>query len=84
VNNAWVVPLKKPGIVEDGLTFRSSAELALYRAARRMQDRGERVMVFPNAGGRVPGRNVEVDLLVVYRGRCGVIEIEPPRFLWRL
>lgn len=67
------------GLRVDSMTFRSQAEVSVYRAlvaAQAAMPKFRSMTVTPNAPVRVPGRTIEVDFLVLYRGRCGVIEVD--------
>jgi hypothetical protein len=66
---------------EDGLTFTNDGELTVYRALKRLQEsspRDETIGIFPLAGGRLPGKTWEPDVLVTYKGRAGILEIDGP------
>jgi hypothetical protein len=69
----------RPRLTLDGFRFRDPTELVVYSELRRVQ--GElpqftSIGIFPNACVRVRGRTVEVDFLVTYQRRCGVIEVD--------
>ncbi len=66
---------------EDWLAFTNHGELTAYRALRGLQEglpHDETIGIYPLAGGRIPGRTWEPDVLVTYKGRAGVIEIDGP------
>jgi hypothetical protein len=66
---------------EDYLAFTNESELTVYRALKKIQEslpRDETIGIFPLAGGRIPGKTWEPDVLVTYRGRAGVLEIDGP------
>lgn len=71
-----------PRHVDDGLSFTNAGELKVYRALKRIQEQDlrndETIGIFPLAGGRVLGRTWEPDLIVTYKGRAGVLEIDGP------
>ncbi|MEZ0112252.1 hypothetical protein ABH920_006271 [Catenulispora sp. EB89] len=81
-NQGRRVRLAPPKFTEDGLWFTNAGELAVYRALKRLQDSvlrsEETIGIYPLAGGRVPGRTWEPDVLVTYKGRAGVIEVDGP------
>jgi hypothetical protein len=74
--------LGRPGIRwlhADRMAFRDEAEIAMYRALKRAQGAmpsEDAMSIVPNPALRLPGRTVEPDFLVIYRGRCGVIEVD--------
>jgi hypothetical protein len=66
---------------EDGLSFTNEGELTVYRALKLLQETlpGESTIgIFPLAGGRIPGHTWEPDVLVTYKNRAGVLEIDGP------
>jgi hypothetical protein len=66
---------------EDWLSFTNEGELTVYRALKNLQEsypRDETIGIFPLAGGRIPGHTWEPDVLVTYKGRAGVLEIDGP------
>lgn len=71
-----------PRYVEDYLSFTNQGELTVYRALKQIQEkdlpREDTIGIYPLAGGRIPGRTWEPDVLVSYRGRAGVLEIDGP------
>jgi hypothetical protein len=63
----------------DRMAFRDEAEVAMYQALKRAQEAmpsEDSMTIVPNPAIRLPGRTVEPDFLVVYRGRCGAIEVD--------
>ncbi|MGI5161970.1 hypothetical protein [Microbispora sp. CA-102843] len=81
-NQGRTVRLESSGLNEDNLAFTNSGELAVYRALKQMQEKDfpaeDTIAIFPLAGGRVPGHTWEPDVLVTYKGRVGVLEIDGP------
>jgi hypothetical protein len=66
---------------EDGLSFTNGGELKVYQALKLLQDtlpRDKTIGIFPLAGGRIPGHTWEPDVLVTYKNRAGVLEIDGP------
>jgi hypothetical protein len=67
--------------VVDGLHFTNQWEHRVYVVLRSKETSlppTETIGIFPLPGGRVLGHTVEPDILVTYRGRTGVIEIDGP------
>ncbi|WP_156325338.1 hypothetical protein [Nonomuraea sp. SBT364] len=67
---------------EDGLTFTNLGELAVYRALKEIQaglPLHETIGIFPLPGARVLNQTFEPDILVTYRGRVGILEIDGPK-----
>jgi hypothetical protein len=81
-NQARKVRVQGPSFVEDGLCFTNAGEAQVYRALKRLQEAdlpgAQTIGIFPLPGVRVPGHTWEPDLLVTYRGRAGVLEIDGP------
>ncbi|MFD4119151.1 hypothetical protein ACFWSJ_37630 [Streptomyces niveus] len=73
---------EKPQFIQDRLAFTNSGELRVYQALKHLQEKElpaeETISIFPLPNGRVPGHTWEPDLLVAYRGRAGVLEIDGP------
>ncbi|MET7766914.1 hypothetical protein ABZS71_34885 [Streptomyces sp. NPDC005393] len=73
---------EKPQWLLDRLAFTNAGEQRVYQALKHMQEKGlpaeETISIFPLPNGRVPGHTWEPDLLVTYRGRAGVLEIDGP------
>jgi hypothetical protein len=61
-----------------GITFDEPEEMSVYRALLSLQDRlpARANLLVARAVVRVPGKNFKPDLLVVYHGRAGVIEVD--------
>jgi hypothetical protein len=67
--------------MEDGLSFTNDGELTVYLALKSLQETlppQSTIGIFPLAGGRVPGHTWEPDVLVTYKNRAGVLEIDGP------
>jgi hypothetical protein len=80
-NHARRVRIEPSRPVEDYLTFTNEGELTVYRALRKIQETfpsDDTIAIFPLAGGRLPKRTWEPDVLVTYRKRAGVVEIDGP------
>ena len=81
-NQARRVRSEPPRHTEDWLYFTNPGELAVYRALKQIQEKDlppeYTIGIYPLAGGRVPGRTWEPDVLVTYRGRAGILEIDGP------
>jgi hypothetical protein len=80
-NNGHRVRTADVRIMEDHLAFTNDGERTVYRALRKLQESfpsDETFCIFPLAGGRVPGRTWEPDVLVTYKNRAGVLEIDGP------
>ncbi|WP_329119708.1 hypothetical protein [Streptomyces sp. NBC_01465] len=73
---------EKPQWVLDGLAFTNSGEKRVYQALKHLQEKElsaeDTISIFPLPNGRVLGHTWEPDLLVTYRGRAGVLEIDGP------
>ncbi|MER5823041.1 hypothetical protein ABT086_12400 [Streptomyces mirabilis] len=73
---------EKPQWLQDRLAFTNAGELRVYQALKHMQEKElpaeETISIFPLPYGRVPGHTWEPDLIVAYRGRVGVLEIDGP------
>ncbi|MFE0488617.1 hypothetical protein [Streptomyces griseoaurantiacus] len=73
---------EKPQWVQDRLAFTNSGELRVYQGLKHLQEKDlpseETISIFPLPNGRVPGHTWEPDLLVTYKGRAGVLEIDGP------
>jgi hypothetical protein len=81
-NHARRVRSEPPRFVEDGLSFTNDGELAVYKMLKEIQASmpgDETIGIFPLAGGRLPGKTWEPDVLVTYRRRVGVLEIDGPQ-----
>ncbi|GGT00694.1 hypothetical protein GCM10010156_68490 [Planobispora rosea] len=86
-NQGRLVRVEEPRFVEDHLAFTNEGELIVYRALKKIQEkdfpRDDTIGIFPLAGGRVLGRTWEPDVLVTYRNRAGVLEIDGPHHTGR-
>jgi very-short-patch-repair endonuclease len=74
-----VLNFKEASYAEDSLFFRTVDERSAYRELRRIQEQfpdWKNLTIVPLAGVRVPGHTWEVDFLVCYQGRSGVLEID--------
>ncbi|MFJ7180320.1 hypothetical protein ACIQXA_28895 [Streptomyces massasporeus] len=73
---------EKPQWVLDRLAFTNHGEQRVYLALKHLQEKElpaeETISIFPLPNGRVLGHTWEPDLLVTYRGRAGVLEIDGP------
>lgn len=66
---------------EDGLHFTNQWEHGVYKVLKEQQlglPDNETIGILPLGGMRVRGHTFEPDILVTYRGRAGVIEIDGP------
>lgn len=81
-NHARKVREEDPRWTEDNLFFTNGGELQVYRALKRRQENtlpaGETIGIYPLSRGRVRGATREPDLIVTYRGRAGIIEVDGP------
>jgi hypothetical protein len=68
--------------VEDWLSFTNEGELRVYQALKRFQEKElppeNTIGIYPLASGRMPGRTWEPDILITYKGRAGILEIDGP------
>lgn len=81
-NQARRVRSEPPRFVEDGLHFTNDGELAVYKLFKKIQASmpgDETIGIFPLASGRLPGKTWEPDVLVTYKKRVGVLEIDGPQ-----
>ncbi|WBO64935.1 hypothetical protein [Streptomyces camelliae] len=73
---------EKPQWVMDGLAFTNFGERRVYQALKHLQENElapeETLSIFPLPNGRVLGHTWEPDMIVTYRGRAGVLEIDGP------
>ncbi|MFJ5041980.1 hypothetical protein [Streptomyces parvulus] len=73
---------EKPQWLMDGLAFTNFGERRVYQALKHLQEkelpREETISIFPLPNGRVLGHTWEPDMIVTYRGRAGVLEIDGP------
>jgi hypothetical protein len=69
-------------LVEDRCQFRSREELRVYRAFKRARARlpaDDTIAIAPNPALVVPNMNpTEPDLLIMYRGRAGIVQVDGP------
>jgi hypothetical protein len=80
-NHARRIQSEPPRWVDDALSFTNDGELKVYRALKRLQESApgdDTLGIFPLAAGRLPGRAWEPDVLVTYKKRAGVLEIDGP------
>ena len=67
---------------EDGLLFTNEGERTVYRALKKIQEKEfpheESIGIYPLPRGRVPAHTWEPDILVTYKGRVGVLEVDGP------
>lgn len=80
-NHARRVRIEPTRPVEDHLTFTNDGELTVYRVLKKFQESlpgDDTIGIFPLAGGRLPRRTGEPDVLVTYKKRAGVLEIDGP------
>ena len=81
-NQARRVRSEPPRFVEDGLHFTNDGELAVYKLFKKIQASmpgDETIGIFPLASGRLPGKTWEPDVLVTYKKRVGVLEMDGPQ-----
>lgn len=67
---------------EDKLTFTNQGELAVYRALKEIQaslPQHKTIGIYPLPGARVLNKTFEPDMLITYKGRAGIIEIDGPK-----
>jgi hypothetical protein len=80
-NHARRIRNEPPRWVEDALSFTNDGELKVYQALKKIQamcPSDDTLGIFPLAGGRLPGKTWEPDVLVTYKKRAGVLEIDGP------
>jgi hypothetical protein len=80
-NHARRIRIESTRPREDHLTFTNEGELTVYRALKKIQEtypKDETIGIFPLAGGRIRGFTWEPDVLVTYKRRAGVLEIDGP------
>lgn len=78
-NQATRMPLPQGHPKKYGLNFRDPSEVRVFEAFERAQRRlaeEATLLIAPNAVVFVAGKTREVDLLVTYRGRAGVVEVD--------
>lgn len=67
---------------EDNLIFTNIGELTVYRTLKEIQAElppHETIGIFPLPGARVLNQTFEPDIVVTYKGRAGIIEIDGPK-----
>jgi hypothetical protein len=81
-NHARRVRTSTVRFAEDWLAFTNSGELTVYRALKKIQENDlpseETIGIYPLPGGRVLGRTWEPDVMITYKGRAGIIEVDGP------
>jgi hypothetical protein len=80
-NHARRIRNEPPRWVDDGLSFTNDGELKVYKALKEIQaacPNDDTLGIFPLAAGRLPGRTWEPDVLVTYKKRAGVLEVDGP------
>jgi hypothetical protein len=76
LSNASMPHSARPALIADRLPFRDPSEMTLYKVLKRVQERAEPLGISVNLAFRVHGRTLEVDFLITYRGRVGIIEVD--------
>jgi hypothetical protein len=79
-NQARLRVLASP-IQQDGLVFRSHAELRTYQMLKRLQNEAspeDGMMIVPNAAVRIRDHTWELDFIMGYKGRVGVLDVDGP------
>jgi hypothetical protein len=67
---------------QDGLIFRSAAELRTYQMLKRLQEEAppeDGMMIVPNAAVRIRDHTWELDFVITYRRGSGVLDVDGPR-----
>lgn len=81
-NQGRRVRTASPRWTEDGVAFTNSGELQVYRALKQIQEQDlpphDTLSIWPLPAGRLPGRTWEPDMLVIFKGRAGLLEIDGP------
>lgn len=81
-NQASVGPHMERPIVEDRCQFRSGEELKVYQAFKRARAKlpaSDTIAIAPNPALVVPNVNTsEPDLLIMYQGRIGIVQVDGP------
>lgn len=80
-NHARRIRSEPPRWADDGLSFTNDGELKVYQALKKIQAMcpgDDTLSIFPLPAGRLPGRTWEPDVLVTYKKRAGVLEIDGP------
>jgi hypothetical protein len=85
-NHARKIRNEPPRWVDDGLSFTNDGELKVYRALKKLQamyPSDDTIGIFPLPAGKLPGRTWEPDVIVTYRKRVGVLEVDGPHHTGR-
>jgi hypothetical protein len=81
-NQAQRIQSEPRRYAEDGLLFTNEGERTVYRALKKIQEkefpREETIGIYPLPRGRVRAHTWEPDILVTYKGRAGVLEVDGP------
>lgn len=80
-NHARRIRNEPPRWVDDGLSFTNDGELKVYKTLKKIQatyPKDDTIGIFPLPAGKVPGRTWEPDVLVTYKKRAGVLEVDGP------
>lgn len=81
-NHAQRIQTEPRRYAEDGLLFTNEGERTVYRALRKIQEKDfpldETIGIYPLPRGRVPDHTWEPDILVTYKGRAGILEVDGP------
>lgn len=81
-NHARRVRNSSVRFAEDWLSFTNSGELTVYQALKKIQENelppDETIGIYPLPGGRVLRHTWEPDVLVTYKRRAGILEIDGP------
>ncbi len=78
-NQATLVALADLHPIVDRMHFRDDAEVRVYQALKRAQERlpkHETISIAPNCAVRVAGATWEPDFVLVYKGRAVAIEVD--------
>jgi hypothetical protein len=87
VNQANIGPPIERPIIEDRCAFRSREEQRVYRALKRARDQrpdDDTLGIAPNPALVIHGHTWEPDLVITYRGRVGVVQVDGPHHRGRL
>ncbi|MGW7682262.1 hypothetical protein ACWGID_16085 [Kribbella sp. NPDC054772] len=81
-NQGRRVRVGPPRHIEDNLAFTNPGELKVYRALKHIQQKemptDETLSIAPLPGLRLRDHTWEPDLLIAYKGRAGIIEVDGP------
>jgi hypothetical protein len=81
-NQAQRIQTEPLRYAEDGLLFTNEGERTVYRTLKQIQEKDfpsdETIGIYPLPRGRVCQHTWEPDILVTYKGRAGVLEIDGP------